>query len=243
MICGSRFCLRYDSTYTEAVVIQLWQKLLALVGNKWNVFAIDLKNEPHGQATWGYGNNATDWNTAAERMIRALAPSFKGLFFVEGVDANAVGSSTDAHFWGENLEGVRTKPIDTGDAALNKRVVYANHVYGPDVYNQPYFNTGNFPRNMAKIWTTHFGFAEKLTGTPIVLGEWGGHYAAGTKDDTWANALSEYLIANCLSDTFYWCLNPNGGDTGGLLGDDWKTVNVRKLELLRKTQPNPTKLT
>lgn len=92
---------RYDSTYTEAVVIQLWQKLLNLVGNKWNVFAVDLKNEPHGQATWGYGNNATDWNTAAERMIRALAPSFKGLFFVEGVDANAVGSSTDAHFWGK----------------------------------------------------------------------------------------------------------------------------------------------
>jgi len=26
----------------------------------------DLKNEPHGKATWGSGNAKTDWNTAAE---------------------------------------------------------------------------------------------------------------------------------------------------------------------------------
>lgn len=28
----------------------------------------DLKNEPHGLATWGTGDEATDWNTAAEKI-------------------------------------------------------------------------------------------------------------------------------------------------------------------------------
>ena len=32
---------------------------------------------------------------------------------------------------------------------------------------------------------------------------------------------------------FYWSLNPNSGDTGGLLLDDWQSFDHRKLDLLR----------
>ena len=41
-------------------------------------------------------------------------------------------------------------------------------------------------------------------------------------------------------DTFYWCLNPNSGDTGGLLGDDWTTPDEGKLALLARVQPDPS---
>ncbi len=69
------------------------------------VIGLDLKNEPHGAATWGTGNAATDWNSAAERasaVVLSAAPNW--LIFVEGVSSNPSCSSNDAHFWGENLE-------------------------------------------------------------------------------------------------------------------------------------------
>lgn len=46
--------------------------MLDKVGKKWNVFAIDLKNEPHGEASWGDSHPATDWNKAAERIIQVM---------------------------------------------------------------------------------------------------------------------------------------------------------------------------
>ena len=91
-------------------------------------------------------------------------------------------------------------------------MVYSPHVYGPDVYNQDYFQVSNFPNNMPEIWDTHFGFVEGLNGHPIVIGEWGGKYASGSADETWQNAIAQYFVENCMSDQFYWCLNPNSGE-------------------------------
>ena len=36
------------------------------------------------------------------------------------------------------------------DLPANK-LVYSPHVYGPDVYNQPYFKKSDFPNNMPDI--------------------------------------------------------------------------------------------
>ena len=30
----------------------------------------------------------------------------------------------------------------------------------------------------------------------------------------------------------YWCWNPNSGDTGGILKDDWQTVDYNKMSYL-----------
>ena len=32
---------------------------------------------------------------------------------------------------------------------------------------------------------------------------------------------------------FYWSLNPNSGDTGGIYLDDWKQLDQDKLKLLQ----------
>lgn len=86
-------------------------------------------------------------------------------------------------------------------------------VYGPDVYDQWYFRGGDFPRNTPSIWYNHFGFAESVHGQrAVVVGEYGGFYGrgpSGRRDGVWHDALVDWLLATCLEDTFYWCINPN----------------------------------
>jgi hypothetical protein len=60
------------------------------------------QNEPFS-TTWGTGNSATDWNTAAARIANAIATSVSNRFliFVEGTATSP--TCTDACFYGENL--------------------------------------------------------------------------------------------------------------------------------------------
>jgi endoglucanase len=44
-----------------------------------------------------------------------------------------------------------------------------------------------------------------------------------------------YLKDNGISYT-YWCWNPDSGDTGGVLNEDWTTINQAKLDLLSTYQ-------
>lgn len=55
-------------------------------GEKPNVVGADLKNEPHGTATWGDGQQ-TDWRGEAEKIgneIHEYAPDW--LIVVEGIE-------------------------------------------------------------------------------------------------------------------------------------------------------------
>jgi len=38
------------------------------VSDKWNVFALDLMNEPNGKAAWGTGNTSFDWASTAGNL-------------------------------------------------------------------------------------------------------------------------------------------------------------------------------
>ncbi len=39
-------------------------------------------------------------------------------------------------------------------------------------------------------------------------------------------------LHNAISNVFWWAWNANSGDTKGLVGDDWLTVNWNKVEWL-----------
>src|SRR4030095_3731209 len=70
--------------YTEEDWVDTWRALATRYRTRRNVIGADLKNEPHGPATWGTGG-ATDWRRAGERAgdaVPAIAPD--GLIFVEG---------------------------------------------------------------------------------------------------------------------------------------------------------------
>ncbi len=46
--------------------------------------------------------------------------------------------------------------------------------------------------------------------------------------------MAEFIAKNHINHTF-WCLNPNSGDTGGLLGYDWLTWDEAKYDMMKKT--------
>ena len=54
----------------------------------------------------------------------------------------------------------------------------------------------------------------------------------GTKNQTWMELLRDFMIKNHINHTF-WCLNPNSGDTAGLLSYDflkWDEVKYGMFE-------------
>lgn len=224
--------LWYTSAYSE----QAWIADLVFMANRYkmlpHLLGIDLKNEPHGAATWGMGNPATDWNTAAETAAAAiLAAAPELLIFVEGIESNPSCSGTLSHWWGGNLEPLACHPL----AIPADRLVLSPHVYGPDVYNQPYFSAPDFPNNMPAIWEAHFG-QFRDAGHTLAIGETGGRYGHGgdPRDKIFQDALVDYLIGKNITHLFYWSWNPNSGDTGGILQDDWRGVWQDKLDLLAR---------
>ena len=242
--------LWYTDTFTEQDYINTWVSVAQRFSKYWNVIGADLKNEPHSVspppgaytdgtgATWGMGNNATDWNLAAERIGRAIlqvAPHW--LIFVEGTQytrPDIDGSYQWGYnsWWGGNLMAVRDYPVNLP----RNKLVYSPHVYGPDVYNQPYFNEPNFPDNMPDIWYTHFGYVKIELGYPVVIGEFGGRYGHGgdPRDVAWQNKLIDWMIENNFCSFFYWSWNPNSGDTGGILQDDWTNIWQDKYQNLKR---------
>lgn len=201
------------------------------------MMALDIKNEPHGKASWGTNDYSTDWRLASEDFANYIMANHpRWLVFVEGLETNAVGQSNTYYcYWGENLMGVRLNPLRVNNP---ERLVYSPHAYGPTVAEMDYHNAPNFPANLDAVWDEHFGFVKGQTGRAVILGEWGGQCQG--KDQQYHDQLSQYLRNRGMASAFYWALNPNSGDTGGILEDDWKTPVQRKLDVIARTMPNPT---
>ncbi|HML95247.1 MAG TPA: cellulase family glycosylhydrolase [Thermodesulfobacteriota bacterium] len=228
--CGSINELWYWSGYSE----EDWISDLVFVADRYegldSFVGIDIKNEPHGPATWGTGNPSTDWKLAAEKAAGAVLdvnPDI--LVFVQGIQDNPTCSSRTSHWWGGNLEPAGCYPLDIPADKL----VLSPHVYGPDVYVQPYFNAADFPANMPDIWDMHFGYLHDL-GYAVIIGEFGGRYGHGgdSRDKAWQDAIIDYMEEKGMTDFFYWSWNPNSTDTGGILKDDWRSVWQDKVDLL-----------
>jgi len=226
---GGQSELWYTAQYSEERWINDWVMLAAHYANNPTVIGADLHNEPHGTASWGTGNLATDWRLAAERAGNAiLAANPDWLILVEGVSSNVQGDSGN-YWWGGNLRGVQNYPVRLN---VPNRVVYSPHDYGPGVATQTWFSDPSFPNNMPALWDSYWGYISKNNIAPILMGEFGGHSVDTTSTEgIWQNKLVDYIKANDLYWT-YWCLNPNSGDTGGLLLDDWQTWNAPKQMML-----------
>eukprot|EP00775_Hariotina_reticulata_P006321 gene6321-6556_t len=235
--------LWYDSEHSEDKVLQAWRTIVLRYKDCPNVFAADINNEPHGCASWGDGHAATDWCMAAERLAAViLEANPRLLLFVEGVERNAVVQPPENCWWGGHVAAAKAGgTVAPVKLPVPSKLVYSPHVYGPDVFAQPYFNDPNFPENMPEIWSRHFGFVkQECLGPAVCPGEWGGWARPGSKDETWQNKIANWFRENDITDSFYWCLNPNSGDTGGVLQDDWQTPNQHKLDIIAKAHPAPT---
>ncbi len=205
------------SGYDEAAWLADLEDLAQLSVDYNNVVGIDLFNEPYG-LSW------SEWRAMAEdASARVLTINPRTLVFVQGVgEGSSYGSANP--FWGENLYEAVTDAPDIPTA----RLVYSPHTYGPSVYEQDYFSDGRFPANMPAIWDEHFGHL--AASHPVVPGEFGGRNTG--RDAIWQEAFVDYMIASDMQSFFYWSLNPNSGDTGGILLDDWISIDEGKMQTL-----------
>jgi endoglucanase len=188
------------------------------------LLGMDLHNEPRGPATWGSGDPATDWRLAAQRAGNAiLSANPNVLIFVQGVER----SGDDWYWWGGNFMDAHAAPVEL---AVPGRVVYSPHDYGPGVYAQPWFSAPEFPDNLPAVWDAHWGYLAKEQVAPVVLGEFGGRSVGQDPEGVWQHALIDYAQQNGVG-WLNWSFNPDSGDTGGLLSDDWLSVVQAKADL------------
>lgn len=229
---GAQSALWYTSQYPESRWLSDWTMLAQHYLGNTAVIGADLHNEPHSPACWGCGNTAVDWRLAAERggnAVLAINPHW--LIFVEGVDCFGPGGSTsgDCDWWGGNLEGVASFPVQLN---VPNQLVYSAHDYPLDVASQPWFSDPTYPNNLPGIWHKFWGYIAQQNIAPIWVGEFG-TLLDDTSDQQWLTAMTNYLGkgATGLNWTF-WSWNPDSGDTGGILEDDWVTVNQAKQAFL-----------
>ena len=224
------------------------------------IIGYDLKNEPHGKrgysgtscpkdiAKWDDSTDLNNWAySATECANSVLKVNPNALIFIEGVEqypktekgytydtADIWGASGDASpwygaWWGGNLRGVKDYPI-TPDSGTSQ-IVYSPHDYGPSVYNQTWFAKDFTTQTLLDdYWYDTWAYINDQNIAPLLIGEWGGHMD-GAENQKWMTLLRDYMIDNHINHTF-WCLNPNSGDTGGLLGYDFKTWDDEKYSLL-----------
>ncbi|WP_159499670.1 cellulase family glycosylhydrolase [Microbacterium sp. 18062] len=223
---AAQSALWYTDRYSEEAWIADWRMLAERYRDDPTVIGVDLHNEPHGEACWGCGDPARDWRAAATRAGDAvLAVNPRLLIIVEGVERQPDGSST---WWGGGLAGVAASPVEL---AVPDRVVYSPHDYPASVYAQPWFADPAYPANLEERWERDWGYIATEGIAPVLLGEFGTTYLSES-DRQWLASLVSYLERTGISFA-YWSFNPNSGDTGGLVADDWRTPEQDKLDALR----------
>jgi aryl-phospho-beta-D-glucosidase BglC (GH1 family) len=222
--------LWYDDGYTQANWISTWQMLAAHYAGNPTVIAADLLDEPHGAATWGDGG-ADDWAAAATRAgdaIQAVNPNW--LIMVEGIQTY----DGDSTWWGGNLMGAGAHPVVLTDPG---KVVYSPHDYPSSVSSQPWFSAPNYPANLPAVWNQYWGYIYQKGLAPVFLGEFGSTLQS-TSDQQWIAALVKYIdspggVGGAQGISWgYWDWNPTSGDTGGILENDWSTVDTTKVKAI-----------
>jgi endoglucanase len=240
--------LWYNAATPESTWISDWQTLARHYQGNTTVIGADLHNEPHADGTdpngtgacWGCGDQARDWRLAAERAGNAiLSVNPDWLVVVEGATCASGGNpntwdnvpdTEHCGWWGGNLSRAGQYPVRLNRA---NKLVYSAHEYGISVYHQPWFDDPSFPANLPAIWDQQWGYLERQNVAPVLLGEFG-TTLADPKDKVWLQELMRYTGTGVTGMDFtYWSWNPNSGDTGGIVGDDWKTVNQAKQDILQ----------
>lgn len=234
--------LWYTANVSEAKWIADWVMLAIRYKDKAHVVAYDLSNEPHGgyivpgmspAATWGFDlpgvAGSTNWKAAAERCAAAImAVNPTVIFIIQGVQ-DYEGTN---YWWGSNLRGVKTSPV-TG--IPKNRLMYSVHEYGPEVHSQDWFTDPTFPANLPAVWRDAFYFVYEQNLAGLYIGEIGiKEESAGDQGSIPYQWYTSFLqFAGKKVHFTYWSWNPNSGDTGGILKDDWLTVNPVKYRLLQ----------
>ena len=253
--------LWYDPTMSEERVKESWERILTRLCKQWNVFAVDLQNEPHS-SSWGKnGGVDEDWGQAAGRLgNHVLQRCARMLVFVEGVGytpgAPGMDNAGDGIWWGENLAGVKKEPVALLDPT---KLVYSPHTCAsnaqPPRWHPPCTaSSARNPRQFSRrrrygpsvYAQSYFGAADFPSNMPaiwqarfdFVRETTGAPVVIGEmggfytgNDKRWQDWAIDYCMKNGIG-LFYFALGPESDDTGGLLKQDYTEVETDKLALL-----------
>lgn len=238
--------LWYTDAFPESAWLRDWVKLALRYRHDSTVIGMDLRNEPHfsynNGACWTgdiqtnaagcpESNTARNWPKAAERagnLIHLVNPQL--LIFVEGTDEY----NNDFTWFGGSLNGVASFPVKL---RVPNRLVYSAHDYGPDLFQQGWFNSATTYASLVNVWETHWAFISNQGLAPVWVGEFGTtNTPAGVLDTApgsqgqWFSSLIFYLDLHPRISWAYWAVN--GNDRYGLLDGDFQAVAQPEKSLL-----------
>ncbi len=126
----------------------------------------------------------------------------------------------------------------TAELSRPDKLVYSAHDYGPEVSWQQWFqvrNPADLAHTLPAVWEKHWAYLQKNGTAPVFVGEFGGGSMGQDAEGVWQRTLVSFLKTNNINYA-YWSWNPDSGDTGGILQNDWKTINHSKLDVLSAYQ-------
>jgi endoglucanase len=236
--------LWYTGTYTSQDWVNDWVKLATMFAGDPTVVGFDLRNEPHTPAgdtyaegaTWGTGDPDTDIRLAYEQAGDAILAVDPGaLIFCEGISENpnsSAASGYDATWWGGDLAEAGQYPVGLSSPG---HVVYSAHDYGPDLFQQTWFNSSTTPASLDAVWNQFWGYLYTDDTAPVWVGEFGTDNSSADIDATtpgsqgqWFESLVAYLTANPSMGWTYWALN--GEDSYDLLDSNYDPTPVSALK-------------
>ena len=209
---------------------------------------------PSTIAKWDDSKDENNWAYAATNCAEAILDvNPNALIFIEGIEQYPMtekGYTFDTPdvwepksddekrwygaWWGGNLRGVKDNPIKMSTPAKQSKIVYSPHDYGPSVYAQTWFAKDFTTETLLDdYWRDTWAYINEGDIAPLLIGEWGG-FVDGTKNQKWMELLADYMVKHHINHT-YWCLNPNSGDTGGLLSHDFLTWDAPRYKILKST--------
>ena len=242
-----------------------WKDSITWLAKKYanddTILAYDLKNEPHGKrgysgsecpasiAKWDNSTDKNNWKYSAEECAKSiLAVNPHALILIEGIEQSPMfdrGSDWNTPdkfnpnpgeerwygaWWGGNLRGVKDLPVLPNSG----QIVYSPHDYGKSVYAQSWFEKDFTEQTLLDdYWYDTWAYINDQDIAPLLIGEWGGHMDAGD-NQKWMEILRDYMIKNHINHTF-WCINPNSGDTGGLMDSTFQNWDAAKYALFEKS--------
>ena len=218
----------WTDNVSEDRVVAAWVQFAQAFGKHPAVMGFEIKNEPHGDCS------TYEFHRHCARVIDSIGDRFAGLYFIDGTTQ----SSTDKPPWGGTFESISRTCADDPlcQNILQGRLVFSPHVYGPDVRGDDARMEGD------EIFEKRFGFLKYhpfFGDSAIIVTEFGGHMLE--EDGRYFVKWKEYMERVHLSTgAFFWTFPPSSLDTGGMLDDNWSSVNQGKSHFLTTIQPTPS---
>lgn len=202
----------YSDAYPEDKVIEAWVTVAKRYADRPNVFAMDIKNEPHA-STWGTGDPGTDFAAFCERVGTAiLAVNPRVLIGVAGVTKCV---------WSDNVGPAVQRPVTLSVA---DKVFYTPHFY--NVYK--WWPNVDFKQYMDEC----LGRTVRA-GLPVIIGEWG-YNEHDEGDVRWLGDFTAYVRELGVTNCMYWALNENAGENHGILAHGSVTVKDAKIDAIKR---------